>query len=228
MRRLLAAACICASLVPGPAPAQSGGELTGSIYRADASSARANAQVSLATAVPGLQVYLRPLDSDKWIGPVSTDAYGRFVFHRVANGSYQLRAYSGKTRVWDQTVSAPAILPKIVVRDVVVAYYIKAADSAKVTAVLATLGYPYELRDQVIDTPTNTVWFGDNVRIEDVKALASALIRGGITLRACRRFASGGGEKANLMEVGAAAANVRNRPLTLKEIEAAKDWPRSS
>ena len=213
----------CLSL---PAAADSP-SLTGAIYFGSPATTGNRAIVPTALALSGAQAYVRPDAGGDWIGPVSTDIYGRFTFASLPDGVYQLRLFRGQFRLWDQIVKVPAVLKQIVVRDIAVAYYVKPQDRGKIAEFLGNLSYPYELRTPEYDTATNIIWFGDNVRREDIKTIANALIGAGVSLRAIRRFASGSGPKASLIEIGASKQHVKDPVLTVDDIRNASDWPRA-
>jgi hypothetical protein len=84
--------------------------LAGSLYRNAASG-------NIANAIAGALVYAHRADdsSAAWIGPSLTDAYGRFSFPALDAGPYLLRVFVGKQVVWQQLVTAPAILRPIVI-----------------------------------------------------------------------------------------------------------------
>lgn len=68
-------------------------------------SAKPSVATSATTSVPGSQ----------WVGPVLTDNLGRFVFNSLPSGSYLLRVYVGKTRIWQDLITVPNARPYAVI-----------------------------------------------------------------------------------------------------------------
>lgn len=66
----------------------------------------------------GYEVYLYDRQSQKWMGPSITDAYGRYAFYGIQEGSYLLRIYMSETnwrqQVWQQEVQGPGEVKAIV------------------------------------------------------------------------------------------------------------------
>lgn len=213
----------------GIAAAPAAGSLAGSFYRGSAlpRDSKGQQRVSDATAAAAYQIYVRVLPDGTWIGPVLTDTYGRFAFTSLAAGTYQLRAYDEHVRVWDQVVTVPSVIPPIVIRDVTVAYYPKTTDQGAVEEALQRLGYPFEEREPVNTLPTNIIWFGDSVSIDDVKSIADAMLRASIQLRAIRRFPDGSGIKSQWIEIGASPQHTTGPILTSAKVRAANDFPRA-
>lgn len=198
--------------------------LSGSIYQNSSGTNVSNAMVAVS-------VYLRLADATaetQWNGPVLTDQFGRFVFDDLPTGRYLLRAYDANGyRLWEQVVGVPTRLPPIIVRDIVVTYYPKASDAQTVSRTLQGLAYPYREEPPQNEAPTNSIWFGDAVPINDVKAIANALITAGVRLTAVRRFKDGSGSKLKMIEVGSSPEHAQLKPLQLREVLAAKDFPRA-
>lgn len=181
------------------------------------------------TPVAGAAIYLHAANSQDeaaWIGPNLTDAYGRFTFQGPGNGEYVMRIYSGSLRLWEQVVQLPAKLDPIVIRDVRVLYYPKSTDGATVATVLGKLGFPFEKATAINAIPTNTIWFGNRVDVNDVKKIADALLRAGVNLRAIRRFHDGSDYKLKLVEVGASPSRIAGAVLQPKDVDRSKDFPR--
>jgi hypothetical protein len=203
--------------------------LSGSLYKT--TNGRADA-----VAVVGSAVYARALaasDSDAWLGPVLTDEYGRFAFVGIPAGNYLLRMYSGDrtTLLWQQTVQVPEALAPIVIRDVRIVYYPKTVDGTTVDNALLGVGLPYDhsnRTDFYNPHATNTVWFGDNVDLENVKTVADALLRAGVHLRAVRRFTDGSGWKAKVIEVGSSPQHLTGPDLKMSTVDSARDFPRAN
>lgn len=207
---------VLADVTPSPS-------LVGSLYKIASTS-------SQATPVVGASVYLHPngQNDDVWIGPNLTDARGRFAFYNIARGSYVMRMYSGTIRLWQQLVTVPGNIPPIVVSDVRVVYYPKAADSGVVDAVLNKIGLPYDKGVGSNDLTTNIIWFGDQVSLEDVRTVADALLKAGVQLRAIRRFHVGNDWRAKVIEVGASPQHVSGPTLTIAVVDSASDFPRAA
>lgn len=113
-------------------------------------------------------------------------------------------------------------------RDVTIQYFPKDVDGDVVERSLRALGF--ELRrgsTQVPDVPTNALWFGSGVSLDDVKLAALTLMRAGVQLRAVRLFRSPGGAHEHLIQIGADRA-VTGRPvLTVEQVASATGFPRS-
>jgi cell division protein FtsB len=69
---------------------------------------------------------------------------------------------------------------------------------------LQKFGFQVEKKSPKVDwLPTNSVWFGTNVKIEDVKLVAYTLISAGVQIKNIRPFISSRGRKASLIQIGA-------------------------
>lgn len=67
--------------------------------------------------------------------------------------------------------------------------------------------------------PTNAVWVGNDIDVNDAKFVALTLVRAGVGIKAVRRLPDGGDKKAKTIEVGTDHALVNNAPLTVDQIE---------
>ncbi|MGB7947259.1 MAG: hypothetical protein WCH75_06225, partial [Candidatus Binatia bacterium] len=76
--------------------------------------------------------------------------------------------------------------------------------------------------------PTNAIWFGSPVDIEDVKLVALTLIRAGVQIRAIRPIQDYLVNKKDLplIQVGADSSVVNDPPLTVEQIRAASRFTR--
>jgi phenylpyruvate tautomerase PptA (4-oxalocrotonate tautomerase family) len=94
---------------------------------------------------------------------------------------------------------------------------------------LRNLGFTVRIapgRGAIAYVPTNAVWFGSAVRIEDVKLLALSLISAGVKIRVIKPFADANGAKRNAIDIGADAQFARNRPLALEDVANAQSFSR--
>lgn len=69
------------------------------------------------------------------------------------------------------------------------------------------------------DLPTNRIWVGDSIFLEDAKFVALTLTRAGVGIAAISRFCDGSGEKANWIEIGTDHKLINSRPLTVEDIQ---------
>lgn len=101
-------------------------------------------------------------------------------------------------------------------------YFPKQVDGAIVFDALREGGFDVSTgkgKDVNKDLPTNAVWVGDSVSLDDAKFVALTLIRAGVDLKSVRRFVEGGGSKSNLIQVGT-DHNLLNRPsLSVNDIQ---------
>jgi hypothetical protein len=208
----------------GPTTAPDTPSFAGAIYLGKARGTGSRTSVQTATAAVGYQVYVRPRGAADWIGPEITDTYGRFVFTSLAPGPYQARAYAGPVRVWEQIVNVPSVLPRIVARDVVVIYYAKDSDKGQVEAALESLGFPYERRKPLNFEPTNAIFFGTGVPVDDVRSLATALVQAHVPIRSIRYFADSSGPKSKQIEIEADKRRKRDPLFTADRIASAHNF----
>ena len=89
------------------------------------------------------------------------------------------------------------------VEKVTVEYFPKNVEGDVVVKALRDSGFEVNMKRPQNDEPTNAIWAGDRVSVDDVKLVALTLIRAGVQLKSIRRFRESGGPKANLVQVGA-------------------------
>jgi hypothetical protein len=114
-------------------------------------------------------------------------------------------------------------------RAITVEYFPKNVDENKVEAALAELGFSVRKPPAVVHAiPTNSIWFGSPVDIEDVKLVALTLIRASVQIRAIRPIQDYLVTKKDLplIQVGADSSVVNDPVLTAEEINAASRFSR--
>ena len=112
-------------------------------------------------------------------------------------------------------------------KNITVQYFPKNVDGDKVTKAFEELGYKVEIGNtQVNNVESNSIWFGSNVKIEDVKLVALTLIRAGVKIKVIRPFKNSGTRK-NLIQVGADALYQNRNALTVNEIVQASNFERN-
>jgi hypothetical protein len=112
-------------------------------------------------------------------------------------------------------------------KSVTIQYFPKDVDKRIVRKALKELGFRVILgRTVVHDIPTNSIWFGSRVRIEDVKLVAYTLIRAGVEIKAIRLFRRSKKNCEYLVQVGADSALKDKPPLSVAEIREAKEFER--
>lgn len=84
-----------------------------------------------------------------------------------------------------------------------VLYFVKTVDRQTVVKAIQATKLTFEFRSPVVaDTPTNMIWVGDSVSLDDTKTVALALLGAGVGIKGIRRMLNGGATKATLIEVG--------------------------
>jgi hypothetical protein len=71
---------------------------------------------------------------------------------------------------------------------VTVEYFAKPSDSERLKTVLNSLGFRIKTTEAINPNPTNVVWYGSEVTANDVKIVALAMIRAGVTLQGIQPF----------------------------------------
>lgn len=108
----------------------------------------------------------------------------------------------------------------------IIQYFAKSTDSDAVTKALQSGGFEFVRVPGQRAEATNCIWVGSAVSLGNVKAVATALVRAGVPLRAIRQFRESSGPKANLIEIGA-DRTLENAPaLTEDQIQSMSQVPR--
>ncbi|MCA1616702.1 MAG: carboxypeptidase-like regulatory domain-containing protein [Acidobacteria bacterium] len=150
-----------------------------------------------------------PRSANKATLVVFTDRDGRFFFDPVEPGNYLIEVYAGNEVVYQSRVSldgsVPVVMHNVSLRRAVsVDYYPTASQSRQLEAALNELGGQFRVRrvrTEAGDVPANTIWFGKDVPLDAVKAVALALIGKEVQIRAIRPFRDRVSENASRIEV---------------------------
>lgn len=107
----------------------------------------------------------------------------------------------------------------------VVQYFAKDFDGDVVRQALKAGGFQFIPGNPKNTLPTNAVWVGDKVTLDNIKFVALTLVRAGVQLRSIREFRESGGRKANLIEIGADPAFVDAPVLSVEQIQSMTQLP---
>jgi hypothetical protein len=108
--------------------------------------------------------------------------------------------------------------------NVTVQYFPKDVDVAIVKQALRELGFMLKTGStQFPKIPTNAIFFGDGVNLDDVKLVAYTLIRAGVEIKVIQPFHNSRG-RSNLIQVGSLRDAVDERPLRIEEIRKADSF----
>jgi hypothetical protein len=110
---------------------------------------------------------------------------------------------------------------------VTIEYFPRDVDREKVEAALRNLGFiPRTGKPRSPEVPTNSLWFGSQVTLDDVRRVAYILIQAGVQLKAIRRFrASTPSQDALLIQVGGDPGVAGRPPITVEQIRNAASFP---
>jgi hypothetical protein len=72
-------------------------------------------------------------------------------------------------------------------------YFLKDVDQRKVLGAIQDLGFKVKPIPPIGNMPTNAIWFGSKVDVEDVKLVAYTLVHAGVNIKDIRPFAISGG-----------------------------------
>lgn len=150
-----------------------------------------------------------------------TDRNGYYAFDPVEPGSYLLEVYSGNETVYQnklwldgsrQVSEQNVTLNRADPNRIVVQYYPKTFDRERIEAAMNEISGRFNVRrgrTEVGDTPTNAIWFGANVSLDDIKAVALALAGKGVEVKSIRPFRTRSAANESQIQVGAfrSAAN---------------------
>jgi hypothetical protein len=147
---------------------------------------------------------------------------------RLSRGSLDQYSVQQSLTANQDLQQAARLAPRESRKAVTVQYFPKDVDGNKVESALLELGFTFDKkRAPVSSIPTNSIWYGTPVSIEDVKLVALTLIRAGVQITAIRPFADNSPRKtAALIQVGADVAVANKAPLSVEGIRDASRFAR--
>jgi hypothetical protein len=104
-------------------------------------------------------------------------------------------------------------------------YFLKDVDQRKVLGAIQDLGFKVKPISPIGNTPTNAIWFGSKVDVEDVKLVAYALVHAGVNIKDIRPFAISEGRE-DVIQIGGRPAAVGKTSLTVEQIRAVRQFTR--
>lgn len=109
----------------------------------------------------------------------------------------------------------------------IIEYFPKELDKGVVEKSLKTLNFQVIIMPTIVnDIPTNSIWFGSRISIEDVKLVAETLISAGVKIKAIRPFARQDVLSDLSIRVGADPQMEYRESLTLKKVQEASKFTR--
>jgi hypothetical protein len=101
-------------------------------------------------------------------------------------------------------------------------YFPKNVDGPTVTAALDQGGFNVIRkigRETNAAIPTNAIWVGGDVSLDQAKFVALTLMRAGVQIKVVRRLRDGTGDKANVIEVGSDGAFRDATPMSVDDVD---------
>ena len=148
----------------------------------------------------------------------------------AAQGVHQSSQGISFSQVLQTSNAANTALKAIAVRrsppareQVNVVYFPKDVDGNVVTQALTQLGFGLTTAPaKQPKVPTNAVWAGDRVQLDDAKLVALVLIRAGVQIKFIGRIQNA--KRDSVIEVGGAERHERLPALTVSEVEGLADY----
>ena len=130
------------------------------------------------------------------------------------------------TRSFSADKARQSLLPQVreeqAHRQATIWYFPKQVDGPVVLNALREAGFNVQTargKDVNKDFPTNKIWVGDSIPLDDAKFVALTLARAGVGIAAISRFCDGSGDKTRWIEIGTYHNLIGSRPLTVEEIQ---------
>jgi hypothetical protein len=135
------------------------------------------------------------------------------TLHRLESKYAQTRATSPTTTLNPNTAHDPAAAPRVSIM-----YYTRDRDNSKLVSELEQLGFSFSTQpSRRSSRSSNCIWYGPQVKIDDVKVVALALLRAGIGLQAIKPFENGAGKESTI-EIGN-SSQATTGPLSVDDVE---------
>ena len=110
---------------------------------------------------------------------------------------------------------------------ITVQYFPKDVDPDIIQETLQKLGFKLETgKPKITEVSTNSIWFGEKVKIEDVKLVAYTLIRAGVQIKAIRPFRNLSEKNPLLIQIGSDADIQDIQPFTVDKIRETSQFKR--
>ena len=110
---------------------------------------------------------------------------------------------------------------------ITVQYFPKDVDHDIIQETLQKLGFKLETgKPKITEVSTNSIWFGEKVKIEDVKLVAYTLIRAGVQIKAIRPFRNLSEKNPLLIQIGSDADIQDIQPFTVDKIRETSQFKR--
>jgi len=140
-----------------------------------------------------------------------------------------LNGYGYNKSVIDVNTITPSIMADKAIRDLYnqagkpstiinIEYFLKDVDPVAIKKVLNNLGFNVTIKNPINTYSTNQIWFGNEVRITDVKLVALSLIRAGVSLKSIRRFNNNDVKKNRLIQIGSSPNVLTNEVLSIDDV----------
>jgi hypothetical protein len=112
-------------------------------------------------------------------------------------------------------------------------YFAKGFDGNIVSNTLTQLGFnPQTFTPNYPEIPTNAIWVGDNIPVEDAKAIALSLLSAGVELKSVRTFPSNSVNRGrDIIQVGSDKELYEDNdcaPLSYDQIQSAQQIDRDN
>lgn len=110
---------------------------------------------------------------------------------------------------------------------ITVQYFPKDVDPDIIRETLQKLGFKLEIGNpKITEVSTNSIWFGEKVKVEDVRLIAYTMIRAGVQIKAIRPFRNLSEKNSLLIQIGSDAQIQDIQPLTVEKIRETSQFTR--
>lgn len=109
--------------------------------------------------------------------------------------------------------------------EVIIEYFPKPQDGDRVEQALRKIKYQLIVQPTIVaNQPTNAIWFGSQVKLEDVKLVAETLISSGIEIKAIKPFQQETEFTRLRIQVGAESQFANQPPLKLEQVQLSTEF----
>jgi hypothetical protein len=99
-------------------------------------------------------------------------------------------------------------------------YFFKSTDKTNVEATLQSIGYKVTSQTRVGSAPTNAIWWGEGIKLEDVQFIAYTLIQNGLKIRYIGRIG-----RAGEIQIGGRPQSLGNPSWSVEKVRALTRLP---